>query len=34
LFVRFRHGGLLWSLLLYVPDCSLFSMSWHSHLGW
>src|SRR2546428_5524015 len=34
LFVRFRHGELLWSLLPYSPDCSLFSMLWHSHLGW
>src|SRR2546428_10664113 len=34
LFVHVRHGGLLWSLLLSVPDCSLFSMLWHSHLGW
>src|SRR5712691_9136638 len=33
-FVRFRHGGLLWSLLPYVSDCSLFSMSWHGHLTW
>src|SRR5882724_3637682 len=33
-FVRVRHGGLLWSLLPYVSDCSLFSMSWHTHLGW
>src|SRR5262252_9065906 len=34
LFVRLCHGGLPWSLRLYVPDCSLFSMSWHSPLGW
>src|SRR6266704_2866272 len=33
LFVRLRHGGLPWSLLPYVPDCSLFSMSWRFHLG-
>src|SRR5437867_9250682 len=30
LFVRLRHGGLLWSLRPYLTcsDCSLFSMSW------
>src|SRR5712691_12718577 len=33
-FVRVRHGGLLWSLLPSVSDCSLFSMSWHTHRGW
>src|SRR5262249_55832472 len=33
LFVHLHHGGLLWSLLLYLLDCSLFSMSWHTHLG-
>jgi len=34
LFVRFRHGGLLGSLRPCLPDCSLFSMSWHTHRGW
>src|SRR5215471_9923863 len=33
LFVRLRHGGLLWSLLPSVSECSLFSMSWHSYPG-
>src|SRR5712691_5702863 len=31
--VHVRHGGLLWSLLPSLLDCSLFSMSWHTHLG-
>src|SRR5262245_28988513 len=33
LFVRLRHGGLLWSLLPYVSDRSLCSMSWHKYPG-
>src|SRR5262249_31574941 len=35
LFVRFRHGGLLWSLLPFLTYqiAPLFSMSWHDQLG-
>src|SRR2546427_8353952 len=33
-FVRFCHGGLLWSLLPYSPDRSVFSMLWHSRPDW
>ncbi len=32
--LRFCHGGLLGGLLPYVPDCSLFSMSWHNPIGY